>query len=72
MFVCILFNKGTIDLTTASSLIERSRKRKLRELYAVATCDGPIPLPAFLDLNAPIKDATPAERAFLTLNDIKE
>ncbi|OBT80600.1 hypothetical protein VF21_00446 [Pseudogymnoascus sp. 05NY08] len=53
-------------------IIERSRKRKLRELYAVATCDGPIPLPAFLDLNAPISEATPQERAFLTLNDIKE
>ncbi|ELR01960.1 hypothetical protein GMDG_05133 [Pseudogymnoascus destructans 20631-21] len=53
-------------------IIERSRKRKLRELYAVATCDGPIPLPAFLDLNAPISEATPAERAFLSLNDIKE
>ncbi|OBT70396.1 hypothetical protein VE03_00156 [Pseudogymnoascus sp. 23342-1-I1] len=52
--------------------IERSRKRKLRELYAVATCDGPIPLPAFLDLDAPLRDALPAERAFLTLNDIKE
>ncbi|KFY10629.1 hypothetical protein V491_07564, partial [Pseudogymnoascus sp. VKM F-3775] len=52
--------------------IERSRKRKLRELYAVATCDGPIPLPAFLDLDAPISEATPAERKFLSLNDIKE
>ncbi|KFY38824.1 hypothetical protein V494_04192, partial [Pseudogymnoascus sp. VKM F-4513 (FW-928)] len=52
--------------------IERSRKRKLRELYAVATCDGPIPLPAFLDLDAPLKDATPGERNFLNLNDIRE
>ncbi|OBT98375.1 chromatin modification- protein VID21 [Pseudogymnoascus verrucosus] len=67
---------GRKQLTTSREndidLIERSRKRKLRELYAVATCDGPIPLPAFLDLNAPISEATPAERAFLTLNDIKE
>lgn len=55
----------------ASRLIATSRKRKLRELYAVADCDGPIPLNWVIDVDHPPPPApSPVEVLFLENNDI--
>jgi chromatin modification-related protein VID21 len=54
-------------------LIATSRKRKLRELYAVADCDGPIPpnwVVVDIDHPPPAPAPSPAETQFLEKNDI--
>lgn len=54
-------------------MIATSRKRKLRELYAVAECDGPIPLNwVVIDIDHPPPPPapSPAETLFLEHNDI--
>lgn len=55
-------------LLTASSAIVTSRKRKLRELFAVATQADGLPQDAFANPDAPA--ATPAEWQFLQASDI--
>ena len=54
-------------LTTRRS-ITTSRKRKLRELFAVATDEDGIPNHDFSDPDAPT--TTPAEKTFLIESDI--
>lgn len=56
-------------------MIATSRKRKLRELYAVADCDGPIPLNwvvVDVDHPPPPPAPSPAEALFLEHNDISQ
>jgi chromatin modification-related protein VID21 len=52
---------------TASSAIVTSRKRKLRELFAVATHPEGLPGDAFTNQDAP--GPTPAENKFLQDSD---
>ena len=51
--------------------MERSRKRKLRELYAVAS-HSESPIPSFVNLDAPESQAPEGERRFLEGNDVKK
>ena len=55
-------------MLTACSSILTSRKRKLRELFAVATDEDGLPSYNFSNPDAP--PATPAEKIFLTECDI--
>lgn len=59
---------GIFDVLTASSAIVTSRKRKLRELFAVATHPDALPHDAFASPDAPAP--TPAEWNFLQASDI--
>ncbi len=61
------FDMRSVVLTIRSSIV-RSRKRKLRELFAVATEGDAIPNHNFADPNAP--PTTPAESQFLIETDI--
>ena len=55
-------------MLTGLSAIVTSRKRKLRELFAVATQVDTLPTDAFVNADAPA--ATAAEWQFLQANDI--
>ncbi len=55
-------------MLTACRSITTSRKRKLRELFAVATDEDGIPNHDFSDPDAPT--TTPAEKTFLIESDI--
>jgi len=64
---CDYFDTIFMSLTCCSSIVT-SRKRKLRELFAVATENDGIPNFDFANPNA--KPTTPAESQFLLQTDI--
>lgn len=63
-------SRVNFNVLTICSAIVTSRKRKLRELFAVATQIDPLPKDAFANPDAPA--ATNAEWQFLQTNDISQ
>ena len=61
-------NDTTFVMLTRSSAIVTSRKRKLRELFAVATHSEALPRDGFVNPDA--TEPTSAESQFLQANDI--
>lgn len=59
-----------MGMLTGCSAIVTSRKRKLRELFAVATGGETIPRDGFQNPDA--TEPTPAELVFLQANDITQ
>ena len=62
------YNDSVFLWLTPPSAIVTSRKRKLRELFAVATNAEPLPRDGFIKPDA--TEPTPAESQFLQANDI--